>query len=873
MAMSANDPAEIPSKMSLLQQMWQYQTNEFRLLAAAESSKQGRDLKSARQMYDRLIAVSKDHLQCALLHNQHHENPVDIPLIVQPLVNAMLTQGDIRESLGDLRQAEELRTEALELSRQYLSESASANAERSRAASLITQGRFNEALVALVASRDMSQQEGDAIKLVRATIDMVDVLQWLGDFDRALSELTRATTIALPLISGGAPTQQDITEALVTSVTAIMSGAGNGKRVQDIVALYRIALELDYYQGLVNKHEGNLDDAERFFRAVLPEYEKQGAGPAIEFQLASILVRKGQYAEGLSYAKRLEGPFTAGGFLRPKLAALLKVQGEALLNLDEGREAVSTVEKAIDDLTVYHDPDLLWELQWLHGRALEEVGQAAEAVEAYYGAAQTVNRLRRAPLGYRLDSTYLSDKLDLFERGIGLTCRQNLPKKCCTLMEMIKSRTLTATLSIPPSGDGASSGELGDEVDELTRQIDALEFAGYREGQTDELSGKRETLLSKRASLLERIRFSDPRWRPLTEPVPFDCQAVAKILHDQRRVALGLYYRHKKVVAILLREDVNAPSALDLSPETVKKLTAYQDNLQSKKPDPRLYDPSAALGLEANELIPPDMLSEALDADALVIVPHGPLHLVPWSGLVFDGKRLFEYGPVGILPNLSCIPALKAEFSTEPRVALIGSPDYAGLEGLAEIGYTKEEVQEIQTLYSGRGGVIGDPLIGEDANEDNFWELAHHRDAENGILHIACHGKFDAVDPMNSALLLTGSKVDASEIARTRLTYDEVILSACRTGERPMEVSGVALTGDDILGLPAAFLEAGARSVLVSIPKASDAASYALMVRYHDARVEGRTPLFALHEAQTAMLTEAVYPPHFWIGFTVYGFQ
>jgi CHAT domain-containing protein len=126
---------------------------------------------------------------------------------------------------------------------------------------------------------------------------------------------------------------------------------------------------------------------------------------------------------------------------------------------------------------------------------------------------------------------------------------------------------------------------------------------------------------------------------------------------------------------------------------------------------------------------------------------------------------------------------------------------------------------------------------------------------------------------MNSGLLLSDGRLDAAEIARTRLPYDEVILSACNSGYRPTEVQGVTLAGDDVLGLPGAFLEAGARSVLVSIPKARDDATLELMTLYHEQRARGRPPLVSLRDAQQAMLKNVLYPPHLWIGFTLYGCQ
>jgi ribosomal protein S18 acetylase RimI-like enzyme len=39
---------------------------------------------------------------------------------------------------------------------------------------------------------------------------------------------------------------------------------------------------------------GNVEDAEIFFKKVLPEYQKDGVGPGIESDLASILIKRGK---------------------------------------------------------------------------------------------------------------------------------------------------------------------------------------------------------------------------------------------------------------------------------------------------------------------------------------------------------------------------------------------------------------------------------------------------------------------------------------------------------------------------------------------------------------------------------------------------
>ena len=86
----------------------------------------------------------------------------------------------------------------------------------------------------------------------------------------------------------------------------------------------------------------------------------------------------------------------------------------------------------------------------------------------------------------------------------------------------------------------------------------------------------------------------------------------------------------------------------------------------------------------------------------------------------------------------------------------------------------------------------------------------------------------------------------------------EVTLAACSTGVRPESAGGVRLLGDDVIGLPASFLEAGAASVLVSVTPVGDREAASFFHAYHAARLNDIAPLDAFNVAQrNRLLTTA----------------
>jgi len=849
-------------KMDILIAYGELQSSESQLLISSEALKNQGRLKEAAAAYEQLISVLHQLLELEKINNtQYPESPYDHLPTVNIMLNSMLTWADILETLGDSAQAEKIREEVRQLSGKYLSQVDQAERERQLATSLVPQGRFNEALTAFTVARDLFQESNDALNTASVTANMADILEWLEDYERALVEVERAKKLLGPLTGGKKPSQ--------TGMIASLLG-GRLKEAERDANLLRISLDLDQTEARINRRLGNFAESELQFREILPQVP-QGGQVGIEFQLAAILVDSGRYAEGLEYLKRLEPSFK--GIARPKLGVLLSYEAEALLGLGEADEALKKLNTAIRELSQYRDLDSLWKTQWRRARALTTLHQPKEALTTYAQAADTINALRKAPLGYRLDSTYLKAKLPVFEAAIELACERGEAEICCRFIEMIKSRTLTAALSIPDSAQPKNATDLDQRVDGLSRQIDALEYEAYRNGPSDELEQKRTELISERIGLLEKIRFSDPRWRSLSEPIPFDLQKTLDTLAKREQAALTLFFQPVQVIGVLLKDNECSVAKMQISSETSEALAKYQLNLQVEEANRSWFDPSIGLGLKAEHLAPAELLEKALEARSLVIVPHGPLHLVPWAGLMFKGKRLFEYCPVGIIPNLSCLLGLQADFSPAPRVGLIGAPDYSSLPRLQPLDMARQELQNVEEIYSSGAGIIGKPLMGGNATEATFWELTKHPDSVGGVLHVVCHGKFETGDPMNSGLLLTDGKADASEIARSRLRYDEVVLSACSTGRRPTAVQGVALTGDDILGLPGALLEAGARSILVSIPPAREDATLSFMTVYHENRAKGRTPLHALQEAQMAMLSDSLLEPYLWIGLTAYGSQ
>ncbi|MFH1501752.1 MAG: CHAT domain-containing tetratricopeptide repeat protein [Candidatus Eisenbacteria bacterium] len=181
-----------------------------------------------------------------------------------------------------------------------------------------------------------------------------------------------------------------------------------------------------------------------------------------------------------------------------------------------------------------------------------------------------------------------------------------------------------------------------------------------------------------------------------------------------------------------------------------------------------------------------------------------------------------------------------AEARDEKAVA----PEAIGpLAVLPRLPGTRDEVLALQ-------GVIDGPvvLLGPDASEEALVEFAESgRMSDFDILHLATHAHVDDRVPGRSALVLSqvglpdpiaavtsGDRVfdgilTAREIvSEWDLGADLVTLSACETA------LGREVGGEGYIGLAHAFLQAGARSLLVSLWKVEDRATSLLMTRFYE---------------------------------------
>jgi CHAT domain-containing protein len=207
------------------------------------------------------------------------------------------------------------------------------------------------------------------------------------------------------------------------------------------------------------------------------------------------------------------------------------------------------------------------------------------------------------------------------------------------------------------------------------------------------------------------------------------------------------------------------------------------------------------------------------DFDHLIIVPHGPLHYVPFPALRDEsGKYLVSKTAVTIAPSASIWRLLTARQGEARHFVGFANP---GLE------YALKEVEEIETSVRAAGLTASST---REPAKDRFFQAM----ASANILHIATHGEAPGENAQDyHALRLdanTGSQVAvrASEIQSVNLPANLLtVLSVCDAG---LYRTG---PGNEPYGLIPAFLKAGAQNVIGTLWQLDDPFGKEFMVEFY----------------------------------------
>ena len=466
---------------------------------------------------------------------------------------------------------------------------------------------------------------------------------------------------------------------------------------------------------------------------------------------------------------------------------------------------------------------------------------------------------------------------------------------------------------IPPALE-AQRIQLASAYDQAQSEWNLALLQNENQEQLEEFQNRLRQLRWDYEDVTEKIIETSPRLGALRYPKPLDFDGARRVL-DPGTVMLSYSVDVEETHLFILTRDGDLQvETLPIGEEELGREVRRILGLQGRKSKSAHYTKPIRQAGERlyRQLIEP-VESLVAPNDRILIVPDGPLHLLPFALLVRpvlevgedgrDFQYLVEWKPIHSVLSATVYGELQKlrrhntldETRTQAFVGF-GDPWYAShqtteeLEGdrsvdvyvraaarrgfdFEPLPYSRQEVDKISKLFPPDSTRV---FFSKDATEEQVKSVGKTA----RILHFATHGRFDSQIPLNSYLALTipeefqkgkeNGLLQAWEIFESvRIDADLVTLSACESG------LGEELATEGLIGLTRAFQFAGARTVMSSLWQVNDQATAELMERFYRHLRAGKQKDEALRAAQIELIRgeagEDFVLPYHWAAFQLLG--
>ena len=602
--------------------------------------------------------------------------------------------------------------------------------------------------------------------------------------------------------------------------------------------------------------------------------------------LARIHFESGETAQALAEYRRAQEVFHNLGD-RAWEAQTLKNLGEIFLAQERPRDALGDFERARHLYSATRNRSGAAVSLRGMARAERQRGNLDAARQHLEEALTMIEDLRTRVASSDLRASYFATKQPEYEFYIDLLMdlharepRAGHDRTALAASERARARSLLESLT-----EGGQDFEHGTDPEllarekDLARRINAKDFqlSQLTEAKAEEqalvkrLETEQRNLLRQHERVRGEIRLNHPNYAALTQPAPLDVEALQRLLDNE---TLLLSYKLGTERSFLWAVTPHTLTSHELRPrDDIEGVAERAYRLLSWENPQSAQRVERDLATLSETLLGP-VAAQLQETKRLVIVADGALWYIPFGALPSPGATLplVTSHEMVDLPSASALAFLRRRLRDRP-------PPPQMLAVLADPVFTSEEQLDSSRLEA-------EAILALVPPENRFQALGHdaNRDVvESGLLgdyrivHFATHGQLNPKHPALSWLLL--SQVDAQgrprddgllhtyEIYGLDLAAELVVLSACETA------LGEEIRGEGLVGLPRAFLHAGAARVVVSLWKVDDRATAELMEHfYRRLLVENMSPAAALAAAQNTIRQVPRWrAPYYWAGFVLQG--
>jgi len=498
------------------------------------------------------------------------------------------------------------------------------------------------------------------------------------------------------------------------------------------------------------------------------------------------------------------------------------------------------------------------------GEVYEKTGDRQKAVQSYAKAIEAVEAVEGNLRLEDLVASWASSQASLYARTISLLFDLGKSERAFEVAERARGRAFLNQIGNRRLPAAAIPADLASELQMVRQKLIEIETLRARPQKSDTVdqmfnavnAGRMREETETRArfeELRDRLRQSHPEYLSLVQVETTTIPQIQREVLSSDMTLIEYFVLGNRTLAWVVDRERAHCVELKISADTLRgDVTYFRDLIAQRSSDEQTV--SARL---REVLIAP--LERYIRHPSLVIVPHGPLHYLPFAALWSTAKKhfLIEDYTITVAPSASTLRFMRKSSSKAGPLVVFGNPD-------GSLPEAEHEARTVAVIY----GVS--PFLGNNAQERQLREACPRAT----MLHVAAHAHYDPERPLFTKISLAPTPgLAGDEGADGQLHLYEVydldlrsvrlaVLSACDTALGPRD------EGDDLTALPRAFLNAGASAVVTTLWHIDDASSAAVMQAFYRRLHDGASIATALRVAQLEILKQSTWhAPYYWAAF------
>ena len=544
--------------------------------------------------------------------------------------------------------------------------------------------------------------------------------------------------------------------------------------------------------------------------------EKNAVWPfLIDLYQAIVLLEEGRLFEARRFCQSAKSFFDASA-LQGKAVLSDLVLARISLRAGELAAAEEECRMALKRLETFESPALNYQGRSLMGQIQRAANQDEAAYASFQSARAALEVLRSNLRGEELKIAFLKNKFAVYEGLVEISLERSSSsdtlEETFLYIEEAKSRTLADLVTQRSSPLVSEVGGRSDLVRQIRNLREELNWY-YHKIDIEQLSAEEKSpehvdKLRKEAKIREEEFVRVVREMQASSESSIEVPQKISLSGIQTALPVGTtlleYFTvGDRVIACSLDKESLAMTGVTLSSRVVQLLRMLQFQISKFHLGTKYVESLSGSMQQAMrshltqlyaELIAP--IRDKLKGPHLVIVPHGPLHYVPFHALHDGTLDLIDSFTISYAPSASLFSMCQAKPPCARSTSLVlGVPDENAPAILDEVRSVAEVLPSAKLF------------VGDKATLDVLKSYG----AQSRFIHIATHGEFRQDNPLFSGIRMGDVRVNLYDLYQLQLPAELVTLSGCATG-----MNAVA-AGDELLGLVRGLLYAGAHALLLSL--------------------------------------------------------